>query len=144
MIDEIQMLSDPDRGWAWTNALFGVPARTVIVCGSDDALSYVRRAAEAANESLDVVPFERKSPLLLQEEAVPLETVEPGDAVVAFSRRAVHENRESWSPAGTGSPRSTARCRRRFAAPRPRGSARARPTSSSRPTRSAWASTWGR
>ncbi|MEQ4599163.1 MAG: helicase, partial [Methylobacteriaceae bacterium] len=37
VIDEIQMLSDPDRGWAWTNALFGVPARTVIVCGSDDA-----------------------------------------------------------------------------------------------------------
>jgi ATP-dependent RNA helicase SUPV3L1/SUV3 len=94
VIDEIQMLSDPDRGWAWTNALFGVPARTVIVCGSDDALSYVRRAAEAANESLEVIPFERKSPLLLQEEASPLETIEPGDAVVAFSRRAVHENRE--------------------------------------------------
>ncbi len=94
VIDEIQMLSDPDRGWAWTNALFGVPARTVIVCGSDDALSYVRRAAEAANESLEVIPFERKSPLLLQDEPVPLEKVEAGDAVVAFSRRAVHENRE--------------------------------------------------
>ncbi|MDF9861940.1 ATP-dependent RNA helicase SUPV3L1/SUV3 [Methylorubrum pseudosasae] len=94
VIDEIQMLSDPDRGWAWTNALFGVPARTVIVCGSDDALSYVRRAAEAANESLEVINFERKSPLVLLDEPVPLEKVEPGDAVVAFSRRAVHENRE--------------------------------------------------
>ncbi|GJD78257.1 helicase-related protein [Methylobacterium gregans] len=94
VIDEIQMLSDPDRGWAWTNALFGVPARTVIVCGSDDALSYVRRAAEAADESLEVIPFARKSPLLLQDEPAPLEKVEPGDAVVAFSRRAVHENRE--------------------------------------------------
>jgi ATP-dependent RNA helicase SUPV3L1/SUV3 len=94
VIDEIQMLSDPDRGWAWTNALFGVPAKTVIVCGSDDALSYVRRAAEAANESLEVIPFERKSPLVLLDEPVPLERVEPGDAVVAFSRRAVHENRE--------------------------------------------------
>lgn len=94
VIDEIQMLSDPDRGWAWTNALFGVPARTVIVCGSDDALSYVRRAAEAANESLEVIPFERKSPLILLDEPVPLEKVEPGDAVVAFSRRAIHENRE--------------------------------------------------
>ncbi|GJE13856.1 helicase-related protein [Methylobacterium longum] len=94
VIDEIQMLSDPDRGWAWTNALFGVAARTVIVCGSDDALSYVRRAAEAANESLEVIPFTRKSPLLLLEEPVPLEKVEAGDAVVAFSRRAVHENRE--------------------------------------------------
>lgn len=94
VIDEIQMLADPDRGWAWTNALFGVPAKTVIVCGSDDALSYVRRAAEAANESLEVIGFERKSPLVLLDEPVPLEKVEPGDAVVAFSRRAVHENRE--------------------------------------------------
>lgn len=94
VIDEIQMLADPDRGWAWTNALFGIPAKTVIVCGSDDALSYVRRAAEAADESLEVIPFERKSPLILVEDAVPLERVEPGDAVVAFSRRAVHESRE--------------------------------------------------
>ncbi len=94
VIDEIQMLSDPDRGWAWSNALFGVAARTVIVCGSDDALSYVRRAAEAADESLEVIPFTRKSPLLLLEAPVPLEKVAPGDAVVAFSRRAVHENRE--------------------------------------------------
>src|SRR3712207_7129652 len=49
-IDEIQMIADPDRGWAWTNALFGIPAKTLIVAGSDDALPYVRRAAEAANE----------------------------------------------------------------------------------------------
>ncbi|QRE77082.1 helicase-related protein [Methylobacterium aquaticum] len=100
VIDEIQMLSDPDRGWAWTNALFGVPAKTVIVCGSDDALAYVRRAAEAAGESLEVIPFERKTPLVLMDEPVPLEKVEPGDAVVAFSRRAVHENREVLVAAG--------------------------------------------
>ncbi|MFH6787101.1 MULTISPECIES: helicase-related protein [Methylobacterium] len=100
VIDEIQMLADPDRGWAWTNALFGVPAKTVIVCGSDDALAYVRRAAEAAGESLEVVTFERKTPLVLSETPVPLEKVEPGDAVVAFSRRAVHENREILVAAG--------------------------------------------
>ncbi|WP_279356997.1 helicase-related protein [Methylobacterium indicum] len=100
VIDEIQMLSDPDRGWAWTNALFGVPAKTVIVCGSDDALAYVRRAAEAARESLEVVTFVRKTPLVLLEQPVPLEKVAPGDAVVAFSRRAVHENREVLVAAG--------------------------------------------
>ena len=100
VIDEIQMLSDPDRGWAWTNALFGIPAKTVIVCGSDDALAYVRRAAEAANESLEVITFERKSPLVLMDAPVPLEKVEPGDAVVAFSRRAVHVNREILVAAG--------------------------------------------
>lgn len=100
VIDEIQMLADPDRGWAWTNALFGIPAKTVIVCGSDDALAAVRRAAEAAGESLEVVTFVRKTPLVLLDEPVPLEKVEPGDAVVAFSRRAVHENREILVAAG--------------------------------------------
>ena len=100
VIDEIQMLSDPDRGWAWTNALFGIPAKTVIVCGSDDALAYVRRAAEAANESLEVITFERKTPLVLMDDPVPLKKVEPGDAVVAFSRRAVHVNREILVAAG--------------------------------------------
>ncbi|WP_019906610.1 helicase-related protein [Methylobacterium sp. 77] len=100
VIDEIQMLSDPDRGWAWTNALFGIPAKTVVVCGSDDALAAVRRAAEAANESLEVVTFVRKTPLVLLDEPIPLEKVEPGDAVVAFSRRAVHENREILVAAG--------------------------------------------
>jgi ATP-dependent RNA helicase SUPV3L1/SUV3 len=100
VIDEIQMLADPDRGWAWTNALLGVPAKTVIVCGSDDALAYVRRAAEAADESLEVVSFERKTPLVLMDEPVPLEDVTAGDAVVAFSRRAVHENREILVAAG--------------------------------------------
>lgn len=68
VIDEIQMIMDPDRGWAWTNALFGIPARVVVVCGSEDALSYVRRAAEAADESLDVVTFTRKTPLRLIEQ----------------------------------------------------------------------------
>ena len=100
VIDEIQMLSDPDRGWAWTNALFGIPAKTVIVCGSDDALSHVRRAAEAADESLDVVTFERKTPLVALDAPVPLGSVQPGDAVVAFSRRAVHEIRETLVAAG--------------------------------------------
>jgi ATP-dependent RNA helicase SUPV3L1/SUV3 len=94
VIDEIQMISDPDRGWAWTNALFGIPAKTLILAGSDDALPYVRRAAEAANESLEVVAFERKTPLVLLDKPVPLEEVKAGDAVVAFSRQAVHEQRE--------------------------------------------------
>ncbi|WP_456085521.1 helicase-related protein [Microvirga roseola] len=94
VIDEIQMISDPDRGWAWTNALFGIPAKTLILAGSDDALPYVRRACDAANESLEVVAFERKTPLVLLDKPVPLEEVKAGDAVVAFSRQAVHEHRE--------------------------------------------------
>ncbi|NOR55815.1 MAG: helicase, partial [Sulfurovum sp.] len=38
VIDEIQMISDRDRGWAWANALMGVPAKKVILTGSANAL----------------------------------------------------------------------------------------------------------
>lgn len=93
VIDEVQMLADDDRGWAWTNALFGVPARTVIVCGAEEALGRVRLAAEAAGEELQVVRFERKSPLHVQDGEVRFRDVRQGDAIVAFSRRAVHEIR---------------------------------------------------
>ena len=33
VIDEIQMVKDYQRGWAWTRALLGVPAKEVHVCG---------------------------------------------------------------------------------------------------------------
>lgn len=33
VIDEIQMIGDESRGWAWTRALMGVPANEVHLCG---------------------------------------------------------------------------------------------------------------
>lgn len=33
VIDEIQMIGDEGRGWAWTRALMGVPANEVHICG---------------------------------------------------------------------------------------------------------------
>lgn len=93
VIDEIQMISDDDRGWAWTNALFGVPARTVIVCGAEEALGRVQAAAEAAGEELEIVRFQRKSPLNVQNGDIRFKDIRAGDAVVAFSRRVVHEIR---------------------------------------------------
>ena len=32
VIDEVQMIASPDRGWAWTRALLGMPATEVRVC----------------------------------------------------------------------------------------------------------------
>ncbi|WP_029008371.1 helicase-related protein [Azospirillum halopraeferens] len=89
VIDEIQMIGDPDRGWAWTQAVAGVAAPEIIMTGSADAIPYVRRLVEATGEELEIVEFTRKSPLRVQEERVPLAEVRRGDAVVAFSRRDV-------------------------------------------------------
>jgi ATP-dependent RNA helicase SUPV3L1/SUV3 len=89
VIDEIQMINDRDRGWAWANALIGVPAKKIILTGSSDALSAVQELCEYLNESLTIKEFERKNPLQLLTQSTPIKQIEKGTAIVAFSRRDV-------------------------------------------------------
>ncbi len=94
VIDEVQMLADKDRGWAWTAALMGVPARTVYLLGAPEALPLIERVAAHLNEPLEVVRLERKSPLHMLETRLEYEDVQRGDALIAFSRRNVHMVRD--------------------------------------------------
>ena len=89
VIDEIQMIDDRDRGWAWANALIGAPAKTVILTGSTDALNAVEALCLYLEEPLEVIPFERMNPLTLLKHPTPLNKVKKQSAVVAFSRREV-------------------------------------------------------
>lgn len=89
VIDEAQMLDDPDRGWAWVHAIVGVPAKTVIIVGAAATGPAVAKLAEMLREPLQVVEFQRLHPLALAERPVPLAELPARSAVVAFSRRAV-------------------------------------------------------
>ena len=89
VIDEIQMIDDRDRGWAWANALIGAPAKKVIVTGSSNTLEAVQQLCEYLNEPLEVIEFERKNPLELLKKPIPLNKIEKQTAIVAFSRRDV-------------------------------------------------------
>jgi len=89
VIDEIQMIADRDRGWAWANALIGVPARTIIMTGSANVLPIIEFLATYLGESLEVNHFHRKSPLHLQQHITPSKAIEPQSAIIAFSRREV-------------------------------------------------------
>jgi len=89
VIDEIQMIGDRDRGWAWANALMGVPAKKVILTGSVNALPAVKELCEYLGEELEVVHFERKNELTMMTKATSIKKIEPQTAVVAFSRRDV-------------------------------------------------------
>lgn len=95
VIDEAQMLADPDRGWAWTAALIGAPARTVFVLGAPEVRPFVERVAAHLGEPVEVVELERKTPLTLLDRRLEWEDVEPGDALIAFSRREVHGVRDT-------------------------------------------------
>ncbi len=86
VIDEVQMIDDRDRGWAWANAIIGAPAKTVIMTGSPNAREAVIALAEYLNEPLEIVEFERKNPLELLNTATPINAIEPKTAVIAFTR----------------------------------------------------------
>ena len=67
IIDEIQMLQDEARGYAWTSALIGAPAKEVFVCGANSVTTPCIRAIEALGEKYDITHLERKTPLLLEQ-----------------------------------------------------------------------------
>ncbi len=89
VIDEIQMISDRDRGWAWANALIGVPASKVILTGSPDALEAVQEICEYLGEKLTVKEFFRKNELRVMTHPTSLDRIEKGTALISFSRKDV-------------------------------------------------------
>jgi len=89
VIDEIQMIGDRDRGWAWANALIGAPAKKVILTGSEDALNVVKEIAKYLNEKLTINKFERKNELKLMNTPTSIKNLNDATAIVTFSRKDV-------------------------------------------------------
>ncbi|QKF72375.1 HELICc and SUV3_C domain-containing protein [Aliarcobacter faecis] len=89
VIDEVQMLEDDDRGWAWVNAIIGVPAKKVIMTGSVNALEAIKKIAQYLGEDLEIVKHKRKNPLIVLEKFTSLDRLEDGTALIAFSRAEV-------------------------------------------------------
>jgi ATP-dependent RNA helicase SUPV3L1/SUV3 len=98
VIDEIQMMQDPDRGAAWTEALIGAPASNIFVCGSNAVTTPCLTMIRALNETYSLHYLERKTPLLLEDASICgkrysrhklKSALQKGDAVIAFSRKDV-------------------------------------------------------
>lgn len=87
VIDEIQMLSDPNRGWAWSQAFIGVPAKQVVLVGSKEALPYIIQILKLLNEEYEIIEFERKTPLNVIQPLNKIKSLKAGDCVIAFSRK---------------------------------------------------------
>ncbi|MGI4716848.1 MAG: helicase-related protein [Janthinobacterium lividum] len=90
VIDEIQMLSDRDRGAAWTAAVCGAPASTVFLVGAPEARRAIEALADRLEVPLEVHVLKRMAPLAMEPSPVrKLGNLRRGDAVIAFSRRDV-------------------------------------------------------
>lgn len=91
IIDEIQMLRDPTRGWAWNRALLGIPAKEVHICGEEAALDVLNKIITETGERMVVERYKRLTPLVIEDEALmDFKNVRPGDCVVCFTRDNVY------------------------------------------------------
>ena len=86
VIDECQMISDPQRGYAWTRAILGVLAPEVHLCAAPEARNLLLWLIDACGDTYEIIEHERKTPLLCMKQTVDYDDVKPGDALITFSK----------------------------------------------------------
>lgn len=96
VIDEIQMIGSEDRGWAWTQAVLGVKARELHLCGEERVVPIIKELTALCGDRLHIHRYERLSPLKMAEESLDgnLRNLQKGDCIVAFSIVEIHGLRQ--------------------------------------------------
>lgn len=91
VIDEIQMMADPQRGSAWTTAIMGVQAKEVHLCGEETVIGIIQEMVDSMGDTLTIHRYERLTPLAVAQESLDgdLGRIEDGDCVVSFSRTGI-------------------------------------------------------
>ena len=88
VIDECQMVRDPQRGGAWTRAILGLVAPVIYLCMSENAVKICIKLIEACGDTYEIVRCERKTPLVYTG-TVAVDSLRQGDALILFSRSGV-------------------------------------------------------
>ncbi len=91
IIDEAQLLADPDRGWAWTRAMIEATAPEIHMIAPHTAEALIRDMAEAADLPFRTQRHERLTPIQVDRRYYSLEDLPSHTILVAFSRRRVLE-----------------------------------------------------
>ncbi|KAG0584350.1 hypothetical protein KC19_3G204900 [Ceratodon purpureus] len=93
VIDEVQMMSDEYRGWAWTRAFLGLQADEIHVCGDPSAVPLLRSLCASTGDELIENEYERFKPLRLDHNSLngDFSNIEAGDCIVAFSRKDIFD-----------------------------------------------------
>lgn len=92
IIDEIQMIGDVERGWAWTQAFLGVQAKEVHLCGEERAVELIQSLCGTTGDECIIHRYERLSPLEASTDSLRgnLNNLQKGDAIISFSRIGIH------------------------------------------------------
>lgn len=92
IIDEIQMIADEMRGSAWTNAVLGVQAKELHLCGEESAVSLVQQLVKDTGDDFEVKRYKRLGKLSVCQNPVgDIKKLQAGDCVVTFSKKKILE-----------------------------------------------------
>lgn len=88
VVDEIQMIGDPQRGTAWTSAVVGSLCDELHLCGEESVVDLVQKIAAELGDECVVKRYQRLSPLVVSEHSLngDLSKIRKGDCLVTFSR----------------------------------------------------------
>jgi ATP-dependent RNA helicase SUPV3L1/SUV3 len=95
IIDEYQILTDNSRGWAWSRAILGLLAREIHLTGDPSKIELVRHMVELSGDQLEVIEYQRLSPLSIGKSLHGFKDVREGDAVIGFSRKEIYRLKQS-------------------------------------------------
>ncbi|KAJ2898909.1 hypothetical protein MKZ38_003593 [Zalerion maritima] len=88
VIDEIQMIADNQRGWAWTSAVLGLMAKELHLCGEERSVDIIKSICAKTGDKLVIHRYERLNTLETMPKSLDgnYRKLEKGDAIVSFSR----------------------------------------------------------
>lgn len=90
VIDEAQMVTDPDRGHSWTKAILGLRAKEIHICMSPAAEQAILHLIQLCQDDYEIERYVRKTELICED--VPFvfpDDVQNGDALIVFSKKSV-------------------------------------------------------
>eukprot|EP00301_Raphidiophrys_heterophryoidea_P021493 c5909_g1_i1.p1 GENE.c5909_g1_i1~~c5909_g1_i1.p1 ORF type:complete len:991 (+),score=257.43 c5909_g1_i1:443-2974(+) len=91
VIDEIQLMGNPQRGQAFTRALLGLPVCELHLCGAPSAVPLIQKLLEQTGDNLEIREYSRLAPLnVVHSLGENWEKIRPGDCLIEFSRRGVY------------------------------------------------------
>lgn len=89
VIDECQMIADSHRGYAWTRAILGVLAPEIHLCAAPEAEGLLVRIIKSCGDSYTIERHQRATPLHCMTYPLDPRYVQPGDALITFTKKSV-------------------------------------------------------
>lgn len=82
------MIANDSRGHAWTNALLGLQADEIHLCGDSRAHNLIKKLCERTKDTYETKEYKRLSKLNVEHHNITsLKDLRVGDCIVAFSRQ---------------------------------------------------------